>query len=347
MHLEPKVVRRYRRVVIGLFSTLAWLIVLGLVISAGGNIAGDVFALVSIAAGITIWTIRRHKRALTLKHPGYLMGVTGLVLLALVIVAPTRPVAEQQPQQVSAPPAPATPHARPAPSTPAAPTVPKEAQPAPQPVPSPTSATKTERPAPAPVEPTPDEQRCYNRGGVYTGDSTCYPGGELVKVARVIDGDTVELTDSRRVRILGVDAPERESCAGHGATGFTESKIGGRWVKLHQEPGVGQDRYGRELGYIQFEAGTPGIWSTDLGHDLTLSGWATPYEGGQANATYMDRIRSAYSIAEYRPDGMFAAPCGSPKTYAPTYTDNGDANPPDVGDGEDGESRFCRRHWYC
>ena len=69
------------------------------------------------------------------------------------------------------------------------------------------------------------------------------------RVVRVIDGDTVQLRGIGRVRLIGVDTPERGSCFDDAATRFTQARIGGRRVRyeLGEEE---KDRYGRTLAYV-------------------------------------------------------------------------------------------------
>ena len=69
------------------------------------------------------------------------------------------------------------------------------------------------------------------------------------RVVRVIDGDTVHLRGVGRVRLIGVDTPERGTCFEDAATRFTEARIGGRRVRyeLGEEE---TDRYGRTLAYL-------------------------------------------------------------------------------------------------
>lgn len=72
-----------------------------------------------------------------------------------------------------------------------------------------------------------------------------------VKVIRVIDGDTIELENKQRVRLLGVDTPER------GCPGFTEatenmsSMVLSKRIVLVADGKQGVDRYGRLLRYIE------------------------------------------------------------------------------------------------
>jgi endonuclease YncB( thermonuclease family) len=164
------------------------------------------------------------------------------------------------------------------------------------------------------------EGTCHSRDTVYDGDDTCQPGGELVTVRRVVDGDTLETTDGRRVGLLGVDAPDADTCAGPGATEYARWLVEGHEVKLHAEPGADVDAQGRFLRYVQYSevAGGDGqpIYATDLGKALVLAGWATPVAGGDANAGYVERLAGVEGIAEYRPEGIYAPPCGEPLVYS-------------------------------
>lgn len=74
-------------------------------------------------------------------------------------------------------------------------------------------------------------------------------------VVRVIDGDTVELNDGRRVRLLGVDAPELSRDERPAQDGAEESRdwlrqrLEGRTVLLRYST-ERLDRYGRTLAWV-------------------------------------------------------------------------------------------------
>lgn len=78
---------------------------------------------------------------------------------------------------------------------------------------------------------------------------------DLCGVEAVYDGDTIRLEDGRKVRLIGVDAPEVDSPYSRGEPFGRESKkhlerlISGRKVFLKggEEP---FDRYGRTLAYV-------------------------------------------------------------------------------------------------
>ena len=67
-----------------------------------------------------------------------------------------------------------------------------------------------------------------------------------VKVDRVTDGDTIVLMDRTRVRLHGIDAPERDQLYGQIATAELEYMVA-RSVYLVE---VDEDRYGRLVGQL-------------------------------------------------------------------------------------------------
>lgn len=79
-------------------------------------------------------------------------------------------------------------------------------------------------------------------------------GSEWAVVSSVIDGDTVELTDGRKVRLIGVDAPEMGDASSAGqyekeAAEFTRTHLTGRGVLLEYAV-ERREMYGRTLAYL-------------------------------------------------------------------------------------------------
>ena len=79
--------------------------------------------------------------------------------------------------------------------------------------------------------------------------------GELAKVIRVIDGDTIEIEGGERVRYIGMDTPEtvdpRKSvqCFGVEASNKNKELVEGKTVLLKKDISE-RDRYGRLLRYV-------------------------------------------------------------------------------------------------
>ena len=100
------------------------------------------------------------------------------------------------------------------------------------------------------------------------------PASERGFVARAIDGDTLKLSDGRRVRLIGVDTPElhysekllRDSrrtqkdikaiqALGREAADFTKQLCERKPVRIQTDV-ARHDKYGRLLAYIYLDDGT-------------------------------------------------------------------------------------------
>jgi len=69
-------------------------------------------------------------------------------------------------------------------------------------------------------------------------------------VARVIDGDTFDLDNGDRVRLLGIDAPESGQPFFQQATDTLAELVEGGKVKLEKDSQYNKDKYGRLLRYV-------------------------------------------------------------------------------------------------
>ncbi|MDZ4165960.1 MAG: thermonuclease family protein [Smithellaceae bacterium] len=72
---------------------------------------------------------------------------------------------------------------------------------------------------------------------------------ENVRVRKVIDGDTIQLVDGRKVRLLGINAPEKREPYNQKAKRFVESRVSARDVRLEYDQ-EREDAYGRLLAYV-------------------------------------------------------------------------------------------------
>jgi len=84
---------------------------------------------------------------------------------------------------------------------------------------------------------------------------------DLLRVKRVIDGDTLLLTNGERVRLIGVDTPETKHPQkpverfGKEAYLFTQRMVEGKEVRLEFD-WQKRDKYGRLLAYVYLSDGT-------------------------------------------------------------------------------------------
>lgn len=95
--------------------------------------------------------------------------------------------------------------------------------------------------------------------GGFATTSAVPSAAETAVVARVIDGDTIELVDGRRVRYVGMDTPELtdkdasnwllRSCFAREAMEENRRLVDGKTVRLEKDISD-TDRYGRLLRYV-------------------------------------------------------------------------------------------------
>lgn len=88
-----------------------------------------------------------------------------------------------------------------------------------------------------------------------SGSATSSATGGIARIDHVADGDTVDLTNGGRVRLVQVDTPEvyfRPECYGRRASATTKQLLPpGTLVRLMIEPATDRsDEYGRLLRYV-------------------------------------------------------------------------------------------------
>jgi len=126
-------------------------------------------------------------------------------------------------------------------------------------------------------------------------------------VRRAIDGDTIELTDGRLVRYLGIDAPEVRRRAGGTwvldpepmgleATEANRRLVEGRRVRLEYDA-RSRDRFGRLLAYVY-------VGDTMANAELLRLGLARPLIL-PPNAKYEEHFRRLADEAQRQGRGMW------------------------------------------
>ncbi|MBN8568559.1 MAG: thermonuclease family protein [Ignavibacteria bacterium] len=98
---------------------------------------------------------------------------------------------------------------------------------------------------------------------------------DFIVVERVVDGDTFKMAGGERIRLLGIDTPEKFQSSkldkdskksgqdkktlqtlGQAASDYVKNLAEGKKVRLEKEPGTDKDKYGRSLRYVYLEDGT-------------------------------------------------------------------------------------------
>lgn len=155
--------------------------------------------------------------------------------------------------------------------------------------------------------------------------------GETGRVTRVIDGDTVEIAGVGRVRLIGVDTPERGDECYDEATGYLRGRVGGKTVRYRYQQ-ERTDRYDRALLDL-FRAGQL------VNLDVAEAGWGEELTI-QPNDRYAARIAEAEAEARAAGRGRWGgcveepepAP-GPERERAPAPSDDEDSGSSGGGGG--------------
>lgn len=122
-------------------------------------------------------------------------------------------------------------------------------------------------------------------------------------VALVNDGDTMRLTDGRKVRLLQIDAPELQTdCYGRAALALLRRLAPeGARVTLQRDSGLDdRDRYGRLLRYV-FAGGR------NVNLALVRAGAASPYFYRKERGRYAQDLLDAVDEARAGTRGYWGA----------------------------------------
>ena len=130
-------------------------------------------------------------------------------------------------------------------------------------------------------------------------------------VTEVIDGDTISVVvdgDTERLRLIGINAPERGECLAEEATGWLRERTQGQAVALVSDVSQ-RDRYGRLLRYVEVDG-------ADIGAELVRAGLAIARRYPPDTARHAEYERTQ-RMAEQVGAGMWAADvCGGGPTDA-------------------------------
>lgn len=149
---------------------------------------------------------------------------------------------------------------------------------------------------------------------VYLNVRNKHSPGVILRVSKVIDGDTIVLTDNRRVRLLGIDAPEITDCLGPQAQKALEKDLLNKTVTLDE---VKMDSFQRTLASVYIDRKYMN---------------AVPVELGLARLDYSKTIHSeelkkANQKARKEKSGIYSSRCVSRDPTTPTCVIKGNIDP--------------------
>lgn len=133
-------------------------------------------------------------------------------------------------------------------------------------------------------------------------ESKCGPS--TAEVDFIVDGDTVQLMDGTRVRLLLVDTPEttqgKNDCWGQEAKAFTTSQLAGKTVSLSYDEAACTDRFGRTLAYVKADG-------VDVNAELVKRGLACFLYVSPGGAARQDEFATWEAEAKTNRTGMWGA----------------------------------------
>jgi len=124
------------------------------------------------------------------------------------------------------------------------------------------------------------------------------PKPDYYKVTRVLDGDTIELKGGKRIRYMGIDAPEPYERWGTVAYETNRDLVEGKLVRV-EEDHPDRDFYGRTLAHV---------WIDDVfvSERLVDDGLAKVLIiKGEAKPKYLSRLQAAEERAKGATRGLW------------------------------------------
>ncbi len=130
----------------------------------------------------------------------------------------------------------------------------------------------------------------------YSVDNIQTTGNSIKKIpiliTRAIDGDTLELEGGEKVRLLGINTPEKKEFYGNEASNFTK-QLENKTVFLET---TGKDKYGRNLGYIFLN-------NKLFNEEIIKKGYAHFYS--YADDEYTEQLKEAEAFARKNELGIW------------------------------------------
>jgi endonuclease YncB( thermonuclease family) len=122
------------------------------------------------------------------------------------------------------------------------------------------------------------------------------------RVVEVVDGDTFQLVSGKRIRLMGVDAPEYDRCGGKEAKEKLTSLILGKTIILKEET---KEAYGRSLSLVY-------QGKNFINEMMLVEGWGRP---DYRNNSQRDVLTASYHKARNGKKGIFSGRCQEKDAY--------------------------------
>jgi micrococcal nuclease len=126
----------------------------------------------------------------------------------------------------------------------------------------------------------------------------------LIKVVRIVDGDTIVLEGGMKLRYIGINAPESVDprraiqCFGKEASSRNTELVNGKMVRLEKDVSE-TDRYGRLLRYVY-------VGDTMINEQLVKDGYALA-SAYPPDIKHQPRLKAAEEEAKRNKKGLWSA----------------------------------------
>lgn len=136
---------------------------------------------------------------------------------------------------------------------------------------------------------------------IFTCSSAQAAQAEELRVAKVIDGDTIVLMNGEHVRYIGIDTPEKGYLYYGEAKRENERLVKGKTVKLEYDVGR-TDKFGRTLAYVYVD-------NIFVNAELVKNGYAfiATYP---PNVKYVDKFKTLQVEARKEKRGLWGLKSG-------------------------------------
>lgn len=126
-------------------------------------------------------------------------------------------------------------------------------------------------------------------------------------VVRVIDGDTIDIENETRIRLLGIDSPERKTCFYQESKDALKALIEGKDIRIEKDIS-GSDKYDRLLRYVYVPADNPEDDDVFVNEYLIRQGFAMTFAVAPDNR-YRDLLARAQEEAQKNNRGLWSDVC--------------------------------------
>ncbi len=131
--------------------------------------------------------------------------------------------------------------------------------------------------------------------------TACYPSSTLegpFNATRAIDGDTLELSTKEKVRLSGIDTPEKDECYYKEAKQRLSELVAGKQVYLERDY-TNKDKYHRLLRYVY-------VGNNEVNVILVEKGYARVYDKYAYDTKKYKRLKDIETLAVREGRGIWS-----------------------------------------